>query len=65
MKAQELVNKGIVSTEELIDFCEGTGNFEQTQRDLNEATGFDKANLDLCTLENLTKEDILDAEIIE
>lgn len=66
MKAIELVNKGIISEQELFDFVDGNlQTWESAQRILNEATGFDKAILNLNTDEDFTNEDVLNAEIIE
>ena len=65
MKASELVSNGTVTIEDLKDFIDGTGNWESTQSDLNNATGFDKTVLDLNTDEDFTDEDILNSKLID
>lgn len=65
MKAQDLVNNETVSIEDLKDFIDGTGNWEQVQKDLNVATGFKSTKLALNTDEDFTEDDILNADLIE
>lgn len=65
MKAQDLVNNGTVTVEDLMNFVDGTGNYEQVQQELNEATGFESTKLDLNTDDDFTSDDVLNAELIE
>ena len=64
MKAQELVNNGTVTVEELLDFANGD-NWEHVQESLNKATGFEKTTLDFNTDEDWDTEIMLNAELIE
>lgn len=62
MKAKQVKT---LSIEDLKNFIDGTGNWEQTQRELNAVTGFDKTILNLNTIDKYTDVDILESELIE
>lgn len=64
MKAQDLVNNGTVTVEELLDFVNGD-NWEHVQDTLNKATGFEKTILDFNTDDDWDTETMLNAELIE
>jgi len=65
MKAQNLVNNGTVTIEDLKNFIDGTGNFDLVKTELNKATGFESTGLDLNTDEDFSDSDILNADLIE
>ena len=61
MKAKNLET---VTVEDLKNFIEGTGNYKQVQKDLDEVTGFEKSILDLDTSGEFSDSDILNADLI-
>ena len=65
MKAQDLVNNGTVTVEDLMNFVDGTENYEQVQQELNEATGFESTKLDLNADDDFTTSDVLNSDLIE
>ena len=65
MKAQELVNNGTLTIEDLKNFIDGTDNYSATQEILNEATGFESTKLELNTDDDYSDSDILNANLIE
>ena len=66
MTVQEfLKNNRSYNIDDIKDFIEGLGNYEDTQRELNRATGFLKASLDLNTNEGYNNKTILSANIVE
>ena len=65
MKAQDLVNNGTVTVEDLMNHTDKTRNWKQIQQKLNEATGFKKAIPDVDTSDTYTIEDVLNADVIE
>ena len=54
MKAIELVNNGTLTLEDLMNFVDGTENYEQVQKELNESTGFESTKLCSTSKQSLT-----------
>ena len=65
MTVQDVINAGKTTLEDVINFIEGVGNWEQTRQDIIECTGISDPILEgINTLVNYTDDEVLNAEII-
>jgi len=64
MTVQEIINIGKVTKVDILNFVDGVGCYGEVQKTLNEATGFEKAGIDINT-DEATNEEILSAGIID
>jgi hypothetical protein len=60
-----LSNNANYDLEDIKDFLEGLGNYEDTRSAMCKAIGVELATIDICTDEDYTDIELLNAEIVE
>jgi len=65
MKVNDFLQKSEYTLEDIKDFCDGVGNFEQLRKEMNDITCFEHSSLNLNTLDEYSDEDLLNAEIFD